>query len=293
MQITATRSAAASQYRVSKKIVSILLSFFTTILAMMFLFPFFWTISSSLKTGWELIEYPPRVLPRIPQWGNFRETWTTIQFDDFFVNSTIVTFLSVIGTLTSSFLVAYGFSRFRFPGRDLLFLLCLSGMMMPIYVTIIPLFTLFRSIGWTNTLKPLIVPSYFGGAFAIFLMRQFIMSIPYELDESALIDGASSLTILVRIILPNCQPALATVAIFAFMGTWNEFLAPLIFLDSVENFTLPLGLWFLRAYMYDPGKPMDHLLMAGSLITTLPVLFVFVAAQRYFIEGIVMSGIKG
>jgi multiple sugar transport system permease protein len=293
MQRTISRSASARSGRVGREIGAISLNVFTTLMALMFMFPFFWTASSALKTGWELIEYPPRMLPRTPQWGNFHETWSAIQFNLFFANSTIVTILSVIGTIFSSFIVAYGFARFRFPGRDILFLLCLSGMMMPVYVTIIPLFTLFRAIRWTDTLKPLIVPSYFGGAFAIFLLRQFIMTIPYELDESALLDGASSLTILVRIILPNCKPALATIAIFAFMGNWNEFLGPLIFLDSVRNFTLPMGLWFLRSYLYDPGVPRDHLLMAGSLITTLPVLIVFVAAQRYFIEGIVMSGIKG
>ena len=293
MQRPVARSASPQMNRVGREIGAISLNVFTTLLALMFMFPFFWSASSALKTGWELIEYPPRILPRTPQWGNFQETWSAIQFNLFFANSIIVTVLSLIGTIFSSFVVAYGFARFRFPGRDFLFLLCLSGMMMPVYVTIIPLFTLFRAIRWTDTLKPLIVPSYFGGAFAIFLLRQFIMTIPYELDESALLDGASSLTILLRIMLPNCKPALATVAIFAFMGNWNEFLAPLIFLDSVRNFTLPMGLWFLRSYLYDPGEPRDHLLMAGSLITTIPVLLVFVAAQRYFIEGIVMSGIKG
>jgi multiple sugar transport system permease protein len=165
--------------------------------------------------------------------------------------------------------------------------------MMPVYVTIIPLFMAFMRIGWIDTLKPLIVPSYFGGAFGIFLLRQFIMTIPFELDESALIDGASRFVILTRIIVPNCKPALAALAIFAFMGTWNEFLGPLIFLNSVDRFTLPLGLWFLRAYAGDPNLPKDHLLMAASIITTLPVLLVFASAQKYFVQGIVMSGIKG
>jgi multiple sugar transport system permease protein len=293
MQRPISHSASSQMERVGREIGAISLNIFTTVLALMFMFPFFWSTSSALKTGWELIEYPPRILPRVPQWGNFMETWSAIQFNVFFANSTLITILSLIGTIFSSFVVAYGFARFRFPGRELLFLLCLSGMMMPVYVTIIPLFTLFRAIRWTDTLKPLIVPSYFGSAFAIFLLRQFIMTIPFELDESALLDGAGSLTILLRIILPNCKPVLATIAIFTFMGTWNNFLGPLIFLDSVKNFTLPMGLWFLRSYLYDPGEPKDHLLMAGSLITTIPVLIVFIAAQRYFIEGIVMSGIKG
>ena len=275
-------------------LISSLLSILTTLLALMFMFPFAWSVSSALKKGIEVTAYPPRLLPAVPQWGNFATAWSSIQFDVFFRNSTIVTVLCLVGTITSSLLVAYGFARFRFPGREALFLVCLSGMMMPVYVTIIPLFELFRSIHWTNTLKPLIVPSYFGSAFTIFLLRQFLMGIPFDLDESALIDGASRVTILLRILLPNCKPALATVAIFSFMTHWNEFLGPLIFIDSVDKYTLPMGLWFLRAYAFDqPGEPRDHLLMAGSIITTVPVLLVFASAQQYFVQGIVMSGIKG
>ena len=274
--------------------VGLFFNVFTSFLALLFMFPFAWSVSSALKKGVEVTAYPPRLLPQVPQWGNFARAWSAIQFGVFFENSAIVTILSLIGTILSSLLVAYGFARFRFPARDILLIICLSGMMMPVYVTIIPLFDLFRAIRWTDTLKPLIVPSYFGSAFTIFLLRQFIMAIPFDLDESALIDGASRVTILLRILLPNCKPALATVAIFTFMSRWNEFLGPLIFLDSVENYTLPLGLWFLRSYAFDqPGEPRDHLLMAGSVITTLPVLLVFASAQRYFVEGIVMSGIKG
>jgi multiple sugar transport system permease protein len=265
----------------------------TTLVAISFMFPFLWTVSSSLKTAYEVIAFPPHLIPHVPQWHNYVETWTSIDFSHFFANSIIVTVLSVFGVVLSSLLVAYGFARFRFPGREILFTLCLSGMMMPVYVTIIPLFDIFRQLRWIDTLKPLIVPSYFGSAFAIFLLRQFLMSIPFDLDESALIDGANRLTILTRILLPNCKPAVAAVAIFAFRGQWNNFLGPLIFLDSEKNFTLPLGLWFLRSYADEPGLPKEHLLMAGAVITTLPVLLVFAAAQKYFIEGIVMSGIKG
>lgn len=276
-----------------RQAVQVLLNVMTTLLAFSFIFPFIWTASSALKTGYEVVEYPPKILPRVAQWGNFYEAWTTADFGSFFLNSMIVTVLTLIGTLISSLLAAYGFSRFRFPGREVAFLLCLSGMMMPVYVTIIPLFTIFRALKWIDTLKPLILPSFFGSAFAIFLLRQFIMSIPFDLDESALIDGASRLTILSRIITPNCKPALATVAIFTFMSSWNNFLSPLIFLDSQKNFTLPLGLWFLRSYADDPTQPTEHLLMAASVITTVPVLLVFVSAQKYFVEGVVMSGIKG
>jgi multiple sugar transport system permease protein len=291
--VLSTRTERANRAPLARQIGAVGLNIFTTLLALLFMFPFIWSLGSSLKTINEIHAYPPTLFPRVPQWRNYAEAWTSIQFGMFFSNSIIVTILSVTGGVASSFVVAYGFARFRFPGREILFLLCLSGMMMPVYVTIIPLFMVFMEIGWIDTLKPLIVPSYFGGAFGIFLLRQFIMTIPFELDESALIDGASRFVILTRIIVPNCKPALAALAIFSFMGSWNDFLGPLIFLNSVDRFTLPLGLWFLRAYAGDPNLPKDHLLMAASIITTLPVLLVFASAQKYFVQGIVMSGIKG
>jgi ABC-type glycerol-3-phosphate transport system permease component len=293
MQNVEIRATGIKPSRVGYQIGSIALNIFSTLAAIGFMFPFLWSLSTSLKTAVEVHAFPPSFLPQIPQFGNYYEAWTSIQFGMFFLNSAMVTLAAVVGTVVSSTLVAYGFARLRFPGREVLFLICLSGMMMPVYVTIIPLFLMFRSIGWINTLKPLIVPSFFGGAFGIFFMRQFIMTIPFELDESALIDGASRLKILTNIIVPNCKTAMATLAVFAFMGSWNEFLSPLIFLDSVKKFTLPLGLWFFQSYAGDPNLPKDHLLMAGSIITTVPVLLVFASAQRYFVQGIVMSGIKG
>jgi len=291
-QLRANSLKTNTRYRTRKEIGNTLLFLFTAVLALSFLFPFAWSVSSSLKTGFEVIAYPPTLLPKVPQWHNYIQAWQEADLGLYFWNSTIVTGLSLIGQVFSSFVVAYGFARFRFPGRELLFILCLSGLMMPVYVTIIPLFTMFRALGWINTFKPLIIPTYFGSAFAIFLMRQFIQSIPLEFDESALIDGASRWTILTRIITPNCQPALATVAIVSFMTSWNSFLAPLIFIDSAKLYTLPLGLWFLKGTI-DDALPRDHLLMAGTMITTFPVLLIFVLAQNYFIEGIVMSGIKG
>jgi multiple sugar transport system permease protein len=293
MQAATTKSVRANAwYRLRRDMGNGFLFALTALLALSVLFPFAWSVSSSLKTGFEVIAYPPSLLPKSPQWHNYIQAWQEADLGRFFWNSTVVTGLSLIGQVASSFIVAYGFARFRFPGRDLLFILCLSGMMMPVYVTIIPLFTLFRWLGWIDTFRPLIIPTYFGSAFAIFLLRQFIMSIPTEFDESALIDGASRWTILTRIIMPNCQPALATVAIVGFMSSWDAFLGPLIFLDSVKNYTLPLGLWFLKGTI-DDALPRDHLLMAGAMITTFPVLLVFIFAQNYFIEGIVMSGIKG
>jgi multiple sugar transport system permease protein len=266
----------------------------TIALTLMFIFPFVWTVSSSLKTAYEVVEYPPSLFPHIFQLGNYYEAWTSIQFGTFFKNSLIVVVLTVLGGTISSFVVAYGFARFRFPGRDAAFGLCLATLILPTEVTIIPLFLTFKQIGWLDTLKPLIVPSFFGGgAFAIFLLRQFILTLPFELDEAAMIDGASRLGILFNVIAPNAKPALATVAIFTFIGHWNDFFGPLIFLNSQENFTLPLGLYSLKTYAGDPGEPKDQLLMAGSVIATLPIILVFFAAQRYFIQGIVTTGLKG
>jgi ABC-type glycerol-3-phosphate transport system permease component len=262
--------------------------------AIMFTFPFIWTLSSSLKTAQDIMAYPPTLVPSAVQWGNYYTAWTTVEFGPYFKNSIQVTGLALIGQTASALVVAYGFARFRFPGRNALFALCLSTMILPPEVTIIPLFIVFKNVGWVDTLYPLWVPSFFGGgAFSIFLMRQFILGMPFELDEAALIDGASKLGILWSIILPNCKPALATVAVLGFIGHWNEFFGPLIFLNSRENFTIPLGLYTLRTYAGDPGEPKDHLLMAGSVIATAPIIVLFFVAQKYFVQGIVTTGIKG
>ena len=264
------------------------------VLSAMFLFPFAWTVSSSLKTSSEVIAYPPTLIPHVLQWGNYYEAWTSIEFGIFFKNSLIVTSLTLLGGTASAFIVAYGFARFRFPMRNAIFGLCLSTMILPPEVTIIPLFIVFKQVGWLDTLKPLIVPAFFGGgAFSIFLLRQFILTLPFELDEAAMIDGAGRLRILSTVILPNSKPALATVAIFSFIAHWNDFFGPLIFLNTRENFTLPLGLYSLKTYVGDPGEPKDQLLMAGSVIATLPIIVVFFTAQRYFVQGIVTSGLKG
>jgi multiple sugar transport system permease protein len=263
-------------------------------LTLMFVFPFAWTVSSSLKTSSEVTAYPPSLIPNVIQWGNYYQAWTSIQFEVFFRNSLIVVVLTVLGGTASAFIVAYGFARFRFPGRNALFGLCLASLILPPEVTIIPLFLTFKQLHWLDSLKPLIIPSFFGGgAFSIFLLRQFILTLPFELDEAAMIDGASRLRILVDLIVPNAKPALATVSVFTFISHWNDFFGPLIFINSPENFTLPLGLYSLKTYVGDPGEPKDQLLMAGSVIATLPIIVVFFAAQRYFIQGIVTTGLKG
>lgn len=297
MQATAVGNQGQRGNRIARtrKVVGRIIVYFIAIgSALTFMFPFIWTVSSSLKAPFETLAYPPTLIPAVPQWQNYITAWTTVEFGSFFRNSIYVTGLSLIGQTASAVIVAYGFARFRFPLRDAVFTLCLSTMILPPEVTIIPLFIVFKNIGWIDTLKPLWVPAFFGGgAFSIFLLRQFIMAIPFELDEAALIDGAGRFRILWNIILPNSGPALAAVAVLGFIANWNEFFGPLIFLNSKSNFTIPLGLYALKSYAGDPGEPKDHLLMAGSVIATLPIVVVFFVAQKYFIQGIVTTGIKG
>ena len=288
---------ATDQVRLTKTLNRSILYLLAITLSIMFMFPFFWTISTSLKTPVELIDYPPKLFPAEIQWGNYAEIWIVglnYSFSQFFLNSTYVTVLALIGQVISAFLVGYGFARFRFPGRNFWFAVCLSTLILPPHVTIIPLFMLFRSFHWIDTYLPLIVPSYFGGgAFTIFLVRQFLMTLPTEMDEAALIDGANRLDILLRILLPNSGPVLATIAIFGFIGHWNQFLEPLIFLNTASKYTVPLGLWFLRFQEGQAGLPKDNLLMAAAVLATLPIVVIFFTSQRYFVRGIAMSGLKG
>jgi ABC-type glycerol-3-phosphate transport system permease component len=209
-------------------------------------------------------------------------------------NSVLVTALSVIGTVLSSSLVAYSFARFRYPGRDLFFTVVISTMLLPVEVTIIPTYLLFHYIRWLDTLKPLIVPSWLGGGpFAIFLLRQFFMTIPLDLDEAAKLDGASHFTIYWRLLLPLSGPALATLAVISFIGHWNAFLGPLIFLNSPEKYTLAIGLRYFQTLTDLITEPTEHLLMGASVIMAFAPIILFFTAQRYFVRGIVTSGIKG
>ena len=259
-------------------------------LALLVMLPFVWMLSTSLKERAAIFVFPPDWIPNPVVWANYPEALTMIPFSLFLRNTCIHTFSSMIGILISSSLVAYSFARLRWPGRDLLFLIVLSTMMLPFQVTMIPQFILFRKLGWIDTFLPIIVPWYFGGgAFNIFLLRQFFMTIPTELDDAARIDGCSILGIYWRILLPLAKPALAAVAIFAFQARWNAFLGPLIYLQSRENFTLALGLRLFQEQYWVEW----HLLMAASIVVMMPVILVFYFSQRYFIQGIVFTGIKG
>ncbi|MBC7784679.1 MAG: carbohydrate ABC transporter permease [Burkholderiales bacterium] len=260
--------------------------------------PFLWMLSTSLKTADTAMEFPPRMIPNPIVPGNYLTVINNpkANFLLWARNTLIVAALSVAGTTISSAIVAYGFSKIRFRGRGFLFGLMLSTMMIPFPVTMVSLFVIFRWLGdhtgmmWLGTFKPLWVPAWFGSAFNIFLLRQFFTTIPDELSEAARMDGCSEVGIFLRVILPLARPALVVVALFAFMGTWNDYLGPLIYLQRPEQFTLGLGLQNFQSQ--HGGTPWNQL-MAASVLVVLPVLLLFFLAQRTFIEGIATTGMKG
>jgi multiple sugar transport system permease protein len=251
--------------------------------------PIAWALSTSLKDFGDLFIYPPIWIPDPPVWRNYVDAMTYVPFGTYFKNSAIITGLDIVGKLLSCSLVAFAFSRLRWWGRDTLFIVMIATLMLPPQVTLIPQFVIWKELGWVDTLVPLIAPNFFGGPYMTFLLRQFFMSIPADLDDAARIDGCSSFGIFWRIILPLAKPALMAVTVFVFNATWNEFLSPLIYLHSKENLTIALG---LRSFQGEHG-PEWHLVMAASLVTMLPVLLVFFFGQRYFIQGIVFTGVKG
>jgi ABC-type glycerol-3-phosphate transport system permease component len=253
--------------------------------------PLGWMISTSLKRPMDVFVLPPKWLPSPPQWGNYREIFRGAPFDRYLLNSALVSSLSVLGSVLSCSLAAYGFARLRFPGRDLIFIVLLSTLMLPESVTLVPRFIVFEKLGWLNSFKPLIVPSFFGSAFQIFLLRQFFRTIPNDLEDAARLDGAGTFRIFATIVLPLSKPALVTVAIFSFIFSWNDFLRPLLFLNTEDKYTVAIGL--LNFTGSDRVGPQMHLLMAASFLTTVPVLVVFLLAQRLFVKGIVFSGMKG
>jgi ABC-type glycerol-3-phosphate transport system permease component len=256
--------------------------------------PFFWMLSTSLKVEQQVYLFPPIWIPNPLAWENYRiSLFDILPFTRFFLNTVYVTVTATVGAVISSSMVAFAFARLRWPGRDKIFLLVLATMMVPTYSTIVPRFILFRNLDWIDTFWPLIVPLWFGGsAFFIFLMRQFYMTIPIDLDEAAGIDGCSEFRIWWSIILPLSRPALATITILSFMARWNDFFDPLIFLNTMENFTVALGLNMFRAAIEFYGVKY-HWLMAASVTVLLPGLIIFFFFQKTFVQGVVMSGIKG
>ncbi len=265
------------------------------IASILFMIPFVWALLSSLKTIPELYTYPPTWFPKIPQWRNYAQIFRDSSMARWLVNSIYVSGMSVLGTVISSAITGYGFARFRYPGREFLFLLLLSAVMLPGVVTTIPTFILFSKLQWLDSYKPLLVPVWFGGGpFNIFLVRQFFRTIPLDLDEAAKIDGAGPFRILWAVLLPLTGPALTTVAILEFIGSWNNFMGPLIYLSSDKKFTVAVGIRYFQTFQGAAmARPREHLLMGASMIISAPPLILFFLAQKYFVRGIVMSGIKG
>ena len=258
-------------------------------MAACFIVPFFWLLSSSLKRPSELFEIPVRWIPREIQFDNYKKMFDTIPFFLYLRNTMFLVVNNIIGSLISCSLVGYGFSRLRWPGRDKIFVLVLITMILPYQVTMIPLFVQFQKMGWVGSFLPLTVPNYFGNPFFIFLMRQFFMGIPNDLSEASRIDGAGEFRIYWQICMPLARPALATVAIFAFLRSWNDFIGPLIYLQSDKLYTLSVGVQLIRSRL----DPKWEVLMAAGVVMVLPVLVIFFLLQKYFIQGIALSGIKG
>lgn len=257
--------------------------------SLFFLMPFFWLVSSSLKTTEEIFIYPPIWIPSEFHWENYSNAVSYIPFLRYTWNTLLICVLSVAGNVFSASLVAYGFSRIQWKGRDFFFYLMLGTLVLPPQVTMIPVFIIFRTLRAIDTYVPLVLPSFFGAPFFIFLLRQFFRGIPESLSEAARIDGCSEFGIFAKVILPLSIPALVTVAIFTFIGTWVDFMNPLIYLQSPEKFTLSLGLQqFQSTHALEWG-----MLMAASTLMMLPIVALFFVAQRAFIQGIVTSGLKG
>ena len=300
MAVTAETERHAS-YRSNKRIdsFSIAATVLTVVLAVIFFFPLYWALVGALKRPNELQLIPPLLYPPQPQWYNFVEVGQVVPFFRYVWNTVIITVAGSIGGLISASFVGYGFSSFRFRGRNTLFIILLATMVLPAEVTLIPTYILFVNIlGWGNTFLPLIVPHYFGGgAFSIFLFRQFFASIPKDLNDAAKIDGCGPLRYYFTILIPLSMPVVITLSILWFQFLWNDLMGPLIYLTSQENYTITTGLLSLRSTLGGSfslrGKATEHLLMAGSLMGMIPSIIIFFALQRYFIKGVVMTGIKG
>jgi multiple sugar transport system permease protein len=262
-------------------------------LAVIFAIPFYWMVISSLKTKDEVFAWPMVWFPKELLWSNYPEAWATSPFTAFYRNTVVLTGLRLTGTILSCTSVAYAFARLRTPLKGVLFTCLLSTMMLPNQVTLIPTFVIWYRLGALDTYWPLVLPSFFGSAYHIFLLRQFFLSIPDQLGEAAKIDGASEWGILWRIYLPLSKPALAVVSIFTFQWSWGDFFSPLIYLIDVKKMPISYGIFLFRGQAQYGGIMYWHYIMAMSTVMILPPIILFFTAQKYFIQGIVMTGIKG
>ena len=257
--------------------------------ALIFILPFLWMLSTSLKADVQLYVYPPILWPIPSHPENYIRAVNYIDFFLYLRNTLIVAITATIGSVISCSLVAYSLARIPWPGRNILFIITVATLMLPFQVTLIPLFLVYKNLGWIGDFRPLIIPSFFGGALYIFLLRQFFMSIPMELSEAARIDGANEFRIYRSVILPLAKPALATVAIFEFIARWRDYLGPLIYLNDQRLYTLSLGIYQYRS---QHGAEWA-LLMAASVLITLPIILLFFFLQKTFVQGIALTGIKG
>lgn len=276
--------------RTSKNLVSALTYVVLCVGSVGMLLPFLWMVSTALKSSDKVMAFPPQWIPSPMVWQNFVDGWTSLPFGIYLKNTCSITGIVIFGVLLTASMAGYSFSRLRWPGRDVIFIITLATMMLPAQVTMIPVYLMFRNLGWLNTIKPLTIGAWLGGgAFNIFLLRQFFMTIPLELEDAARIDGCGSFGIYWQIMLPLVKPCLAVIAIFTFIGTWNDFMGPLIYLTTPDKLTLALGLQFFQGHY---GVTL-HYLMAVSLLVMAPCLLLFFLAQKYFISGIALTGIKG
>jgi len=271
------------------RLLTIILLFVLAGVSAFFLFPFFWMFLTTVKSDGELFLYPPRWLPSQWMWYNYVLTLRAVPFGRYTLNSLIIAVANVAAVSFSCSFAAYGLSRFRFRGRELVFAAILAAMIIPINIIIIPQYLMFNALRWVDTFLPLIVPSFLGYSLGTFLLRQFFLTVPNELEEAAMIDGAGSLRILLRVYIPLSTGALITIGLFMFIYQWNDLLRPIIFLSTRIKMTLPVGL----IAMMGQYTVQYNLLMCGALLSMFPVMLMFLFAQRYYIEGIAMTALKG
>lgn len=279
--------------KTTEKIINILLTIFMGIISIILIIPFLWMIVSSLQPSATAIFQNPPKFPEVWSFSNYIEIFKVWDFWGMLGNTLIVVFSSMILSITSSVLVAYGFARFKAKGKKVMFMFMLSTMMLPWIVTLMPSYILFQQIGWTGTFLPLIVPAIGGGAFNIFLVRQYIMGIPKSLDEAAIMDGCNKFQILTKVLLPQCGPILATLVVFSFNGAWSDYVGPSIYLMGVESkYTLSVGLTILKNQTAGYGVIPWHLIMAGCVVFAMPMIIILFVAQDAFVRGVVTTGIK-
>jgi multiple sugar transport system permease protein len=289
VQVSRKTSAPAMSKEAKERIRGIVVHIVLIPAAIVFLMPFLWMLSTSLKPDSQLYAYPPIWIPNPLQWSNFPKTVTFVPFFLYLRNTLIISLSSMVGVVISSSLAAYSLARIHWPGRNILFLMTIATLMLPFQVTLIPVFLVFKNLGWVGDFRPLILPQFFGYAFYIFLLRQFFSGIPMELSEAARIDGANEWRTFWSVILPLAKPALATVAVFQFIRSWTDYLNPLIYLNDQNLYTLQLG---LQQYSSQYGREWG-LLMAAAVLISLPPIIIFFLTQRTFVQGVTLTGIKG